>query len=123
MAIICYFLTVGRTIESEGRDRPSLALPGYQLQLLKDAQSVGKPVILLLYNAGPVDISWAKENVDVILENFLPGQAAGKGLVAILSGKVNPAGRLPYTWPVNMDQVSPPKKLLLTLSVCLFFVV
>ena len=41
----------------------------------------------------------------VILENFLPGQAAGKALVAVLTGEVNPAGRLPYTWPLDMKQV------------------
>ena len=95
----------GKTIESEDKDRADLSLPGYQLELLQDAVSVGKPTILVLYNAGPVDISWAKENVDVIMLNFLPGQSAGKALLAVLMGKANPAGRLPYTWPVNMDQV------------------
>ena len=95
----------GITIESEGKDRADLSLPGYQLELLQDAASVGKPTILVLYNAGPVDISWAKENVDVIMLNFLPGQNAGKAFLAVLTGNANPAGRLPYTWPVDMDQV------------------
>ena len=102
---MCYFHALGITIESESRDRADLSLPGHQLQLLQDAVSVGKPTILVLYNAGPVDISWAKDNVDVIMLNFLPGQNAGKALVAVLLGNENPAGRLPYTWPVNMDQV------------------
>ena len=95
----------GITIESEGNDRADLSLPGHQLELLQDAASVGKPTILVLYNAGPVDISWAKENVDAIMLNFLPGQTAGKALLAVLTGDANPAGRLPYTWPVSMEQV------------------
>ena len=103
--LCCFNLYVGISIESEGHDRAHLSLPGYQLQLLQDAVSVGKPTMLVLYNAGPVDISWAKDNVDVIMLNFLPGQNAGKALIAVLLGNESPAGRLPYTWPVNMDQV------------------
>lgn len=100
-----YFNCLGITIESEGNDRADLSLPGHQMELLRDSVSVGKPTILMLYNAGPVDISWAKENVDVIMLNFLPGQSAGKALVAVLLGNESPAARLPYTWPVNMTQV------------------
>ena len=60
----------------------------------------------MLYNAGPLDISWAEKNVDVILENFFPAQTAGIALANVLSGKVNPAGRLPATWPASMKQVN-----------------
>ena len=66
---------------------------------------MGKPTILVLYNAGPVDLSWAKDHVEVIMLNFFPAQSAGKALVSVLLGNENPAGRLPYTWPVNMTQV------------------
>ena len=67
------------------------------------------PVLLLLFNAGPLDITWAKENssVTAILEGFLPAQAAGDALYQILTmqnGSV-PAGRLPVTWPASMAQV------------------
>ncbi|XP_028393522.1 probable beta-D-xylosidase 6 [Dendronephthya gigantea] len=103
LVIVC--LGTGITIEAEGRDRSDLSLPGHQLQLLQDAVSVGRPTILVLYNAGPVDISWAKAKVPVIMLNFLPGQNAGKALVAVLLGYENPAGRLPYTWPASMSQV------------------
>ena len=106
----------GKTIEAEDRDRADLSLPGHQLELLQDAASVGKPTILVLYNAGPVDISWANENVDAIMLNFLPGQSAGKAFLAVLTGYANPAGRLPYTWPVNMEQVGE-----LEISLCVVF--
>ena len=61
----------------------------------------------MLYNAGPLDISWAIENprVTAILESFFPAQTAGDALAMVITGKYNPAGRLPNTWPASLDQV------------------
>ncbi|XP_078703431.1 uncharacterized protein LOC144928628 [Branchiostoma floridae x Branchiostoma belcheri] len=109
LVVVC--LGTGATIESEGRDRADLSLPGKQLQLLKDAVSYAssKPVVLLLFNAGPLDISWAKDNdaVKAIVECFLPAQATGEALrrMFLNENNANPAGRLPFTWPATMDQV------------------
>ncbi|XP_018432065.1 PREDICTED: probable beta-D-xylosidase 5 [Nanorana parkeri] len=109
ITIVC--LGTGVTVESEGVDRKNLSLPGFQSTLLKDAvtSAAGRPVILLLFNAGPVDISWAKESEDVhaILECFFPAQAAGTAITKVLIGaeEANPAGRLPATWPAGMEQV------------------
>ncbi|XP_077337831.1 uncharacterized protein LOC143982734 [Lithobates pipiens] len=109
ITIIC--LGTGVTVESEGIDRMNLSLPGFQSTLLRDAvaSASGRPVILLLFNAGPVDISWAKESEDVhaILECFFPAQAAGTAITKVLIGteEANPAGRLPATWPAGMEQV------------------
>ena len=62
-------------------------------------------------NAGPLDISWAKNNprVVAILECFFPAQAAGEAIRRVLFNDgpyANPAGRLPATWPMSIDQVS-----------------
>ncbi|XP_019615390.1 PREDICTED: probable beta-D-xylosidase 6 [Branchiostoma belcheri] len=109
LVVVC--LGTGAAIESEGRDRADLSLPGKQLQLLKDAVSYAssKPVVLLLFNAGPLDISWAKDNdaVKAIVECFLPAQATGEALrrMFLNENNANPAGRLPFTWPASMDQV------------------
>jgi len=56
-------------------------------------------VVFVLYNGGLLDITWAKENKKVvaILENFFPAQSAGTALAMILTGRYNPAGRLPFT--------------------------
>jgi len=63
--------------------------------------------VLVLYNAGPLDISWAIESpaVTAILESFFPAQSAGDALAMVIAGKYNPAGRLPNTWPASLDQV------------------
>ena len=67
--------------------------------------------MLLMFNAGPMNITWAKlsPNVHVIIECFFPAQAAGDALFNVMynsAGAVsNPAGRLPVTWPLTLQQV------------------
>nr|XP_008119646.1 PREDICTED: probable beta-D-xylosidase 2 [Anolis carolinensis] len=111
VVVVC--LGTGTDLESEGLDRTDLALPGHQLDLLQDAVAwaAGRPVILLLFNAGPLDVSWAKENdgVGAIVACFFPAQATGLAIAKVLVGAdgTNPAGRLPATWPAGMNQVPP----------------
>src|SRR6218665_180839 len=69
------------------------------------------PVVLVLMNAGPLDISWGKDSpyVNAILECFFPAQATGEAIRRVLFNDgpySNPAGRLPATWPMSIDQVS-----------------
>ncbi|XP_074970838.1 uncharacterized protein LOC142066782 isoform X1 [Phalacrocorax aristotelis] len=111
MVVVC--LGTGTDVETEAKDRRDLSLPGHQLELLQDAvqAAAGRPVILLLFNAGPLDVSWAQahEGVGAILVCFFPAQAAGLAIARVLLGKAgaNPAGRLPATWPAGMHQVPP----------------
>ncbi|XP_013379796.1 probable beta-D-xylosidase 2 [Lingula anatina] len=105
---------IGWNLESEGKDRSSLELPGNQSRLIMDAASAasGKPVILLLFNAGPVNVQWAKDSskVSAILACFYPAQAAGDAIIQVLwnqGAHGNPAARLPATWPANDAQVPP----------------
>ncbi len=71
----------------------------------------GVPVILLLFNAGPLNISWADQSPDVaaIMECFFPAQATGEALRRVIlndgEGAV-PAARLPVTWPMTASQVT-----------------
>ncbi|XP_052554728.1 uncharacterized protein LOC128088344 [Tympanuchus pallidicinctus] len=111
VVLVC--LGTGVDVEMEARDREHLSLPGHQLQLLQDAvrAAAGHPVILLLFNAGPLDVSWAQEHdgVGAILACFFPAQATGLAITSILLGEqgASPAGRLPATWPAGMHQVPP----------------
>ena len=71
----------------------------------------GAPVILLLFNAGPLNVTWADQSPDVaaIMECFFPAQATGEAIrrVILNDGEAAvPAGRLPMTWPLLASQVS-----------------
>ena len=67
-------------------------------------------MVLVLFNAGPLDISFAKSNpaVNAILEVFFPAQSTGRALYEVMTntgiGSV-PAARLPATWPTDLKQV------------------
>ncbi|MBN2658948.1 MAG: glycoside hydrolase family 3 C-terminal domain-containing protein [Spirochaetales bacterium] len=84
-----------------GGDRKNLSLPGRQEELLKAVAATGTPVILAVLNGSPLDLGWAQENVDAIIEAWYPGQEGGNALADILFGKVNPSGRLPVTFPAS----------------------
>ncbi|XP_046354046.2 probable beta-D-xylosidase 2 [Haliotis rufescens] len=112
--LIFVCLGTGQELESEANDKANLELPGQQLQLLKDAvttgQGYGAKVILLLFNGGPLNITWAAEspNVQAIIELFFPAQSTGEALRRVLLAEGPnsvPAGRLPVTWPRYMDTV------------------
>jgi beta-glucosidase-like glycosyl hydrolase len=95
-------LVVGldNSLESEGRDRTTIALPGNQAQLISQVAAAAKgPVAVVLMTGGGVDVSLAKAdpNVDAILWVGYPGQAGGQAVADVLFGAYNPGGRLPYT--------------------------
>ena len=94
----------GRTC-GENCDRDDLDLPGMQEQLLEAVASTGKPTVLVLMTGRANSIAWAKENVDAILNVWEPGQMGGQAVAEILSGKVNPSGKLPVTMPRSVGQV------------------
>lgn len=103
--ILC--LGLSHEIESESRDRANISLPGQQLQLMQYIHGLGKPVVLVLFAAGPVDISWAKENIPSILLAFYPAQSTGDALASVLFGSASPGGRLPATWPSSLQGFPP----------------
>ena len=94
----------GRTC-GENCDRDDLDLPGMQEELLEAVASVGKPVALVLMTGRANSIAWAKENVDAILNVWEPGQMGGQAIAEVISGKVNPSGKLPVTMPRSVGQV------------------
>jgi len=86
------------SMSSEAASRASMKLPGIQEQMLEAAVGTGKPVVLVLENGRPVDISWAAEHVPAILESWFPGTEGGNAVADVLFGDVNPGGKLPVSW-------------------------
>lgn len=89
----------------EQASRSTLDLPGRQPQLLQAVKATGKPVVLLLMNGRPLDISWAAENIPSILEIWYPGSEGGNAVADLLFGDANPGGKLPVTWMRHVGQV------------------
>jgi len=81
-----------------------LDLPGNQEQLLELVQSVGKPVVLVLFDGRPLAIKWAAENIPAIVEAWYPGIEAGNAVAEVLFGDVNPCGKLTATFPRAVGQ-------------------
>jgi beta-glucosidase len=92
-------------MSGEAASRSSLRLSGGQEELLEAITAAGKPVVLVLVNGRPLDISWAAEHVPAILETWYSGTQAGNGIADILFGDANPAGHLPVSWPRNSGQL------------------
>lgn len=86
------------SMSSEAASRASMKLPGIQEQMLEAAVASGKPVVLVLENGRPVDITWASEHVAAILESWFPGTEGGNAVADVLFGDVNPGGKLPVSW-------------------------
>lgn len=86
--------------EGEGYDRPSIDLPGEQDRLIA-AVAAANPSTVVVVNAGAaMTMPWA-DQVPGILDMWLPGQEGAAALAAVLTGKVNPSGKLPVTFPMK----------------------
>jgi beta-glucosidase len=92
-------------MSGERASRASLSLPGKQQELLEAAVATGKPIVLMLLNGRPLDITWASQHVSAILEMWYPGTEGGNAAADLISGDANPGGKLPVTWPRNVGQV------------------
>jgi beta-glucosidase len=90
-----------------GGDKTSLDLPADQRKLLEQAKATGKPLVVVAMNGSTIDLSWAKENAAAIIEAWYPGQAGGLAVANVISGKVNPAGRLPLTFYRSVADLPP----------------
>ena len=91
--------------DGEGFDRSSLALPGYQDQLIEAVAAANPRTIVVVHSGGPVLMPWLG-SVAAVLEAWYPGEVAGIALNAVLSGAVDPSGRLPVAFPTS-DATAP----------------
>ena len=84
-------------------DRLDLLLPASQRELLRVLAESGKPVILCVMSGSAMDVSFAEERFDAVLQVWYPGAEGGKALARILFGEVSPSGKLPVTFYHNED--------------------
>lgn len=89
----------GRGTSGEGCDAESLTLPGVQQRLLDALLDTGTPVVLTLLAGRPYALGRAVEEAAAVVQTFFPGQEGTPALAEVLSGRINPSGRLPVSVP------------------------
>jgi beta-glucosidase len=113
--VIIAVVGINSTLESEessiklpgfnGGDRTSLDLPADQLKLLEVAKATGKPLIVINMSGSAINLDWAKKNANAIIQAWYPGEQGGLAVGRVVSGQVNPAGRLPITFYRDVAQL------------------
>jgi beta-glucosidase len=88
-----------------GGDRTSLDLPAEEQRLLEAVKATGKPLVVVLMSGSALAVNWAQQHADAIVHAWYGGQEAGTAIAEVLSGDVNPAGRLPVTFYTGVDQL------------------
>jgi len=88
--------------DSEGGDRIDYNLPFGQDNLLKEILKVNKNVVVVLVSGNAVAMPWINE-VPAVVESWYLGSESGNAIASVLTGKVNPSGKLPFTFPVKLS--------------------
>ena len=89
---------------SEGFDRPNLDLPGYENQLVSAVAQANPHTVVVLNTGGAVLMPWLSR-VAAVLEAWYPGEEDGAAITAVLFGKVDPAGKLPISFPRSNSEL------------------
>ncbi|WP_010122843.1 glycoside hydrolase family 3 C-terminal domain-containing protein [Corynebacterium nuruki] len=100
--IAVVFLGLAENQESEGFDRTTIELPAEQLSLLRAVRAVQERVVVVLSHGGALELGQVKRSAPAILDGNLLGQGGGAALADVLTGVVNPSGKLSETMPARL---------------------
>jgi beta-xylosidase len=89
----------------EGSDTDSLQLPGVQEELLRRIIATGTPTVVVVTSGRPYSLDGLEDQAAAVLMAFQPGQEGGEAIADLLTGKVNPSGRLVLSIPKNVGAV------------------
>ena len=101
-------IVFGIRVEGEGFDSPDLSLPWGQDALIAAVSAANPNTVVVLETGNPVAMPW-HNSVNAVLLAWYPGQAGGRAIAEILAGQVNPSGRLPISFPVDLAQTPRPE--------------
>ena len=90
-----------------GGDRTSLDMPKPEEELLRTVAAAHKPLVVVLMNGSALGVNWEKAHADAIVESWYSGEEGGAAIAETLSGRNNPAGRLPVTFYKDAHQLPP----------------
>jgi len=100
-------IAFGIRVEGEGYDLADLSLPWGQDMVIDAVATENPNTIVVLETGNPVSMPW-RDKVKAIVQAWYPGQAGGRAIAEVLTGKVNPSGRLPITFPDDLAELPRP---------------
>ena len=103
VVVLC--LGEARRMSGEAASRARPDLPGHQAELARAVLDLGKPVVVLLSSGRPLMAPWLFERAQAVLATWFLGSEAGHAIGDVVSGRYNPSGRLPVSWPVDVGQI------------------
>lgn len=103
--VILFFGGEEAVLSGEAHCRADISLPGDQTAMLRALKATGKPVVAVIMAGRALTIPEESRLADAVLYVFHPGTMGGPALANIISGKVNPSGRLPITMPKMVGQL------------------
>jgi beta-glucosidase len=100
-AVALLFVGLSGEWDSEGQDRPTLALPGRQDALIERVAAANPNTVVVLQSGGPVAMPWL-DKVAAVVQAWYPGQECGNAIADVLLGRTEPGGRLPQSFPKRL---------------------
>ena len=100
--VVLYFFGLDEMSESEGLDRQHMKLPKVQIELLKALAGANPNIVGILSGGSSIEMDWDKD-LKAVLHGYLTGQAGGGAVYDIITGAVNPSGKLAETYPVSYE--------------------
>lgn len=100
--VVLYCFGLDEVSESEGKDREHMRLPQNQLRLLNELVKVNENIVGILSAGSSIEMPW-QYNLKAILHSYLGGEAGAGAILDILTGKINPSGRLAETYPLRYE--------------------
>ncbi len=90
--------------DTEGSDLPHIRLPGRQDELITAVAEANSNTVVILQTGGPIEMPWL-DKVKGVLQAWYPGQEAGNAITDVITGRREPGGRLPQTFPKKLEDV------------------
>ncbi|WP_333812150.1 glycoside hydrolase family 3 C-terminal domain-containing protein [Timonella senegalensis] len=100
--VVVMYLGLDDNAESEGKDRDHLRIPENQIELLKAVKKVNSNIVVVLAGGSAVEMPWI-DDASAIIHGYLGGQAGAPAMVRVLTGEINPSGRLAETYPLSLN--------------------
>ena len=101
--VVIFVAGDNREIETEGSDRVSIKMPQGQNEVAKALAAANKNLVTVIVAGGPLELETVRDASKALLISWFNGSEGGTALGDVLTGKVSPSGKLPFTFPIKLE--------------------